>query len=52
MTCSPWSEQARPENILRVLVCLRILMRDSTYQAEFFQLGGVKVLSQVDTAVF
>ena len=39
-------EQAPPENIQRVLVCLRILMRDTLYQKEFQELGGVKVLSQ------
>lgn len=41
-----WIERVPPENILRVLICLRMLMRDSTFQVEFFNLGGVKVLSE------
>lgn len=41
-----WMEWAPPENILRVLMCLRIMMRDSKYQKHFFDLGGVKVLSE------
>lgn len=41
-----WIERVPPENILRVLICLRMLMRDPLYQVEFFNLGGVKVLSE------
>ncbi|KAK2562007.1 Serine/threonine-protein kinase Nek10 [Acropora cervicornis] len=41
-----WIERVPPENILRVLICLRMLMRDPAYQVEFFNLGGVKVLSE------
>ncbi|XP_013394650.1 serine/threonine-protein kinase Nek10 isoform X4 [Lingula anatina] len=41
-----WSGHAPPENILRVLMCLRIMMRDGTYQKVFFDLGAVKVLSE------
>ncbi|XP_046580410.1 serine/threonine-protein kinase Nek10-like [Haliotis rubra] len=46
LCCSEWTIRAPPENILRVLICVRILMRDSTYQKQFFQLGGVKHLSE------
>ena len=42
-----WTEIAPPENILRVLVCVRIMMRDAAFQRDFFALGGVKVLSTV-----
>ena len=45
---SDWMEWAPPENILRVLMCLRIMMRDSKYQKHLFDLGGVKVLSEVN----
>lgn len=41
-----WIERVPPENILRVLICLRMLMRDHTFQVEFFNLGGVKVLAE------
>ncbi|EDO46234.1 predicted protein, partial [Nematostella vectensis] len=44
--CLEWTTRAPPENILRVLICLRMLMRDSAYQADFFNLGGVKILSE------
>lgn len=46
---SDWMIWASPESILRVLMCLRILMRDSTYQKHFFELGGVKQLSEYFT---
>ncbi|XP_052808823.1 serine/threonine-protein kinase Nek10-like isoform X2 [Mya arenaria] len=38
---SEWMDRAPADGILRVLMCLRILMRDSTYQKRFFELGGV-----------
>lgn len=37
---------ASPDSILRMLMCLRILMRDSAYQKHFFELGGVKQMSE------
>ncbi|KAL4222854.1 Serine/threonine-protein kinase Nek10 [Mactra antiquata] len=43
---SDWMTWASQESILRVLMCLRILMRDSTYQKYFFEQGGVKQLSE------
>lgn len=45
--CREWISHAPPENILRVLVCVRIMMRDPSYQKEFFILGGIKTLSEV-----
>ena len=44
--CSDWMMWASPESILRMLMCLRILMRDSAYQKHFFTQGGVKQLSE------
>ncbi|XP_066301815.1 serine/threonine-protein kinase Nek10-like [Branchiostoma lanceolatum] len=45
--CSPeWTERAPPENILRVVTCLRMLMRDPTYQKMFFDLDGLKLLAE------
>ncbi|CAH1790420.1 unnamed protein product [Owenia fusiformis] len=41
-----WNFRAPPENILRVLVCLRIMMRDNAYQKDFFDHGGLKVLTE------
>lgn len=43
---SDWMTWASQESILRVLMCLRILMRDSTYQKYFFEQGGVKQMSE------
>lgn len=40
-----WSEQAPAVNIYRMLVSLRILMRDEKFQQQFYELGGVAVLS-------
>lgn len=42
-----WIENAPPENILRVIMCLRIFMRDPEYQSTFADLGGIKVLARV-----
>ncbi|XP_022087422.1 serine/threonine-protein kinase Nek10-like isoform X2 [Acanthaster planci] len=41
-----WSERAPPENIVRVLLCLRMLLRDQAYQKILFKSEGVKVLSE------
>lgn len=43
---SDWMVWASPDSILRMLMCLRILMRDSAYQKHFFELGGVKQMSE------
>lgn len=42
-------EWAPADSVLRMLVCLRILMRDSAYQKRFFELGGVKQMSEYFT---
>ncbi|XP_072042766.1 serine/threonine-protein kinase Nek10-like [Amphiura filiformis] len=42
---SEWVERAPTENIVRVLICLRLLLRDQAFQRTLFELGGVKVLS-------
>ncbi|XP_035825496.1 serine/threonine-protein kinase Nek10 [Aplysia californica] len=39
-----WLSHAPPEHILLVLMCLRILLRDSSYQKHFFELDGIKSL--------
>ena len=41
-----WVERAPAENIVRVLICLRLLLRDTAFQKLLFELGGVKVLSE------
>ncbi|XP_077978280.1 serine/threonine-protein kinase Nek10-like [Glandiceps talaboti] len=41
-----WADRAPPENILRLLICLRMFMRDGVYQKQFFDLGGVKILAE------
>ncbi|KAL5007557.1 hypothetical protein ScPMuIL_016363 [Solemya velum] len=40
-----WTGRAPPENISRMLTCVRILMRDPSNQKHMFDLGGVKVLA-------
>ncbi|KAI0242212.1 Serine/threonine-protein kinase Nek10 [Lamellibrachia satsuma] len=42
---SDWIQRAPPENILRVVMCLRILMRDVAYQKHFSDLDGVNILA-------
>ncbi|KAJ8024745.1 Serine/threonine-protein kinase Nek10 [Holothuria leucospilota] len=43
---SEWVERAPPENIVRILICLRLFLRDPYYQKKLFELGGVKVLTE------
>ncbi|XP_066571835.1 serine/threonine-protein kinase Nek10 [Amia ocellicauda] len=45
-TCSEWAGQAQPDNFLRVLICLRLLMRELLYQKVFHELHGVSCLAQ------
>ncbi|XP_043920696.1 serine/threonine-protein kinase Nek10 [Protopterus annectens] len=47
LICREWVERAPPGNFLRVLICLRLLMRDPVYQNVFHELGGVESLSQL-----
>ena len=43
--CSEWLERAPPENILRVLIVMRMLMRDPAFQKRFVvELKAVKKL--------
>ncbi|KAM8825750.1 serine/threonine-protein kinase Nek10 [Synchiropus picturatus] len=44
--CSHWIRQAPPESLLRVLVCLRLLIRDQNLQKLFCRLEGVASLAQ------
>lgn len=42
---SEWLERAPPENILRVLIVMRMLMRDSAFQKKFVvELKAIKKL--------
>lgn len=45
LCCEEWILQAPPKNIFLLLSCVRILMRDSTYPKQFYQLNGLKSLS-------
>nr|XP_054767919.1 serine/threonine-protein kinase Nek10-like isoform X2 [Lytechinus pictus] len=46
LCCSEWVERIPTEHIVRVLIVLRLFLRDQSYQKTLFELGGVKVLSQ------
>uniref|UniRef100_A0A8C5Q375 Serine/threonine-protein kinase Nek10 n=1 Tax=Leptobrachium leishanense TaxID=445787 RepID=A0A8C5Q375_9ANUR len=43
---SVWVSRAPSIHLLRVLICLRLLMRDSFYQGALHQMNGVDVLAQ------
>ena len=45
-----WIIQAPPKNIFLLLSCIRMLMRDCSYQKHFYQLGGLKSLSDVSNS--
>uniref|UniRef100_A0AAZ3SMM6 Protein kinase domain-containing protein n=1 Tax=Oncorhynchus tshawytscha TaxID=74940 RepID=A0AAZ3SMM6_ONCTS len=44
--CSDWVDHAPPESVLRVLICLRLLVREPLYQRVFHQLQGVDLLAR------
>ncbi|ELU13080.1 hypothetical protein CAPTEDRAFT_200137 [Capitella teleta] len=46
LSASEWIEKASPESILRVIMCLRIFMRDAEYQNSFAELGGIRILAK------
>uniref|UniRef100_A0A8P4GHX8 NIMA-related kinase 10 n=1 Tax=Dicentrarchus labrax TaxID=13489 RepID=A0A8P4GHX8_DICLA len=44
--CSEWVDHAPPESVLRVLICLRLLIRDPHHQKILHQLQGVNLLAR------
>uniref|UniRef100_A0AAX7SQ97 Serine/threonine-protein kinase Nek10 n=1 Tax=Astatotilapia calliptera TaxID=8154 RepID=A0AAX7SQ97_ASTCA len=44
--CSEWIEHAPPESVLRVLICLRLLIRDPHYQKIVHELQGISLLAR------
>uniref|UniRef100_A0A8C0BXS1 Serine/threonine-protein kinase Nek10 n=1 Tax=Buteo japonicus TaxID=224669 RepID=A0A8C0BXS1_9AVES len=46
LTCRSWANQAPPIHFLRVLICLRLLIRDPCYQEMLHGLGGIENLAQ------
>ncbi|XP_067093488.1 serine/threonine-protein kinase Nek10 [Osmerus mordax] len=43
--CSEWMNHASPKSVHRVLICLRLLIREPLYQTFFHQLQGVTFLA-------
>ncbi|NXU89163.1 NEK10 kinase, partial [Xiphorhynchus elegans] len=46
LTCRSWVTQAPSIHFLRVLICLRLLIRDPCYQEMLHSLGGIENLAQ------
>ncbi|KFP45677.1 Serine/threonine-protein kinase Nek10, partial [Chlamydotis macqueenii] len=46
LTCREWVNQAPSIHFLRVLICLRLLIRDPSYQEMLHSLGGIENLAQ------
>ncbi|KAA8591876.1 hypothetical protein FQN60_017250 [Etheostoma spectabile] len=44
--CSEWIDHALPESVLRVLICLRLLIRDPFHQKILHQLQGINLLAR------
>ncbi|XP_028280369.1 serine/threonine-protein kinase Nek10 [Parambassis ranga] len=49
--CSEWIDHAPPESALRVLICLRLLIRDPHHQIILHQLQGIHLLTRYMEAV-
>uniref|UniRef100_A0A8C4K6S6 NIMA related kinase 10 n=1 Tax=Dromaius novaehollandiae TaxID=8790 RepID=A0A8C4K6S6_DRONO len=46
LTCREWVNQAPSIHFLRVLICLRLLIRDPCYREMLHSLGGIESLAQ------
>ncbi|NWI17981.1 NEK10 kinase, partial [Crypturellus soui] len=46
LTCREWVNQAPSIHFLRVLICLRLLIRDPCYREILLSLGGIESLAQ------
>ncbi|NXC28052.1 NEK10 kinase, partial [Campylorhamphus procurvoides] len=46
LTCREWVTQAPSIHFLRVLICLRLLIRDPCYQEMLHSLGGIENIAQ------
>ncbi|OXB68141.1 hypothetical protein ASZ78_008659, partial [Callipepla squamata] len=46
LNCREWVNQAPSIHFLRVLICLRLLIRDPCYQEMLSSLGGIETLAQ------
>ncbi|CAK6435702.1 unnamed protein product [Pipistrellus nathusii] len=46
LICREWVNRAPSIHFLRVLICLRLLMRDPCYQEILYSLGGIESLAQ------
>ncbi|XP_029306527.1 LOW QUALITY PROTEIN: serine/threonine-protein kinase Nek10 [Cottoperca gobio] len=44
--CSEWIDHALPDCVLRVLICLRLLIRDPHHQKMLHQLQGINLLAR------
>ncbi|XP_073424559.1 serine/threonine-protein kinase Nek10 isoform X2 [Dendrobates tinctorius] len=44
--CREWTDRAPSVHFLRVLICLRLLIRDPFYQGKLHQINGVDILAQ------
>ncbi|XP_066861973.1 serine/threonine-protein kinase Nek10 isoform X6 [Kogia breviceps] len=47
LICREWVDRAPSLHFLRVLICLRLLMRDPCYQEILHSLGGIENLAQI-----
>ncbi|XP_034985995.2 serine/threonine-protein kinase Nek10 isoform X1 [Zootoca vivipara] len=46
LICREWANRASSIHFLRVLICIRLLMRDQCYQEALHNLGGIDALAQ------
>lgn len=46
LICREWGNRASSVHFLRVLICIRLLMRDPCYQEALHNLGGINSLAQ------
>ncbi|XP_042332499.1 serine/threonine-protein kinase Nek10 isoform X2 [Sceloporus undulatus] len=51
LICREWANRASSIHFLRVLICVRLLMRDPCYQEALYNLGGIDSLAQYMDAV-
>ncbi|XP_062839860.1 serine/threonine-protein kinase Nek10 isoform X8 [Anolis carolinensis] len=51
LICREWANRASSTHFLRILICVRLLVRDACYQEALHNLGGIESLAQYMDAV-
>ncbi|KAK3288119.1 hypothetical protein CYMTET_4424 [Cymbomonas tetramitiformis] len=49
VNCDDWPKRTPPDHKLRVLQCIRLVLRDNSFMGLFIELGGIEAVSSIFT---